>query len=60
MHEVVVFSDNPGVPFSAQKVFCRNAFERNLDFQFFNSLAGSLLHLSDATLCAAPPLGGEL
>lgn len=60
MHEVVVFSDNPVVLFPAQKISCRNAFERNLEFQFFNSLPGSLLHLPGATLCAARQLGGEL
>ena len=55
MHEVVVLSDNPGVPFSAQKICCRNAFQGNPEFQFFNLLAGSVLHLPGAVLFATSP-----
>jgi hypothetical protein len=60
MHEVVVFSHNPGVLSLGAELFGRNTVQVNLDVQFFNSLAGSLLHLPGATLCATPPLGGEL
>jgi hypothetical protein len=58
MHEVVVFSGKANVLFSGREVSRRNPLACNLGF--FNLLAGPILHLSGANLCATPPLGGEL
>jgi hypothetical protein len=60
MHEVVVFSGPTSAPSSRARSFLPERSECNLGFQFFNSLAGAILHLPDAQLCAAPRLGGEL
>ena len=60
MHEAVVFSGPTSVLWSRARSFLPERFECNLGIQFFNSLAGAILHLPGGHLCATAPLGGEL